>query len=86
MKALSTVILDIPYDERLSFGELHEKLSQLRGVGRVSVNPVVEKVTVDYDPSQSTIDEIRAIVVTDKRKSKDKDDKQTRRYRSRRQR
>jgi heavy-metal-associated domain-containing protein len=84
MKVLSTVILDIPNDARLSFGELYEKLSRLRGVERVSVNPVVEKVTVDYNPSKSTVDEIRAVVAAGNGESKD--DKQTRRIRPRRQR
>ncbi len=84
MKAHATVILDIPNDALLSCGELQEKLSRLRGVERVSVNSVVEKVTVEYNSSKSTVDEIRAVVATGKRKSKD--DKQTRRYHSKRRR
>ena len=84
MKVLSTVILDIPNDIRVSLGELHTKLGRLRGVERVSVNPVIEKVTVDFNPSKSTVDEIRAVVAASKFESKG--DKQTRRYRSRRQR
>ncbi len=80
MKALSTVILDIPNDIRVSFGELHTKLSLLRGIERVIVNPVTEKITVDFDPSKSSVNEIRAVV------AESKNDKQTRRHHSRRQR
>ncbi len=80
MKVLSTVILDIPNDTRVSFGELHTKLSLLRGVERVIVNPVTEKITVDFNPSKSSVSEIRAVV------AEDKGDKQTRRPQSRRKR
>ncbi len=84
MKALSTVILDIPHDTRVSFSELHSNLSRLRGVQRVNVNLVMEKVTVDFNPSKSTVDEIRAMVAVNKGESKG--DKQTRRHHSSRQR
>ncbi len=84
MKVISTVILDIPNDIRVSLGELPSKLSRLRGVERVDVNLVSEKVTVDFNPSKSTVDEIRAVVAASKGESTD--GKQTRRHHSRRQR
>ena len=83
MKALSTVILDIPNGIHVSFGELRAELSRLRGVERVDVNLVMEKVTVDFDPSKSSVNEIRAVVAANAVETKD-DDKQTRHVRSRR--
>ncbi len=71
MKSVSTVILNIPNDPYTSIGELREKLSRLRGVVRVTVNPVMEKVTVDFNPSKSTVDRIRAVVVASNRDGKD---------------
>jgi hypothetical protein len=84
MKVLSTLILDIPNNERRSLSELNDELRRLRGVERVSVNPVVEKVTVDYNPFKSTVDEIRAVVDASRRESKG--DKQTQQYHPKRRR
>ncbi len=66
MNVLSTVILDIPNDICISLGELQSNLRRLSGVERVSVNLVMEKVRVDFNPSKSTMDEIRAVVATSK--------------------
>jgi len=82
MKVLSMVILDIPNDIEVSLGDLHAKLIRLRGVKRVSVDPVMEKVTVDFNPAKSTINEIRAVVRS--RNGESKDDKQIHRHHPRR--
>lgn len=82
MKLLSMVILDIPNDLHVSLGEFEQYLSQLKGVERVSVDPVMEKVTVDFNPSKSTIKEIRLAVKYSKRMHKG--DKETRSNRSKR--
>ncbi len=66
MKTVSTLILNVPNDRHVSLGELKETLSHLSGIVRVTVNPVMEKVIVDFYPTKCTVDEIRAAVIADK--------------------
>lgn len=76
MKPVSTVILNIPINPHTSIGELKERLSRLKGVIRVTVNPVTEKVTVMFYYSNFTFDNIRAAIVAGEREGMD--DKETR--------
>ena len=59
MKLHSIVILDLPHNGPIPLSLLEEKLRNLKGVADAVVNPVLEKVTVEFNPSLITIEKIR---------------------------